>query len=194
MFSPAGALYLALVHYPVLNRKSEVIASAFTNLDLHDLGRLACTYGLPRCFIVTPLQDQQKLVGKLIGHWVERVGKDMHPDRKAALQLLQVVPQVSDAVAEVRREQGTSPRIWATTARDLEGAISWGDARREIHEEQGSVLLLLGTGWGLAPQLMSEVHRVLKPIAGVNGYNHLSVRCAAAVMLDRLVGRECPTV
>ncbi len=186
--------YLALVHYPVLNRKSEVIASAFTNLDLHDLGRLACTYGLPRCFIVTPLQDQQKLAGKLIGHWVERMGKNMHPDRKEALQLLHVVPQVSDAVAEIHRERGIAPRIWATTARDSDASVPWGEARKEIHQGDIPVLLLLGTGWGLAQPLMNEAHRVLKPIAGVNGYNHLSVRCAAAIVLDRLVGHECGTV
>lgn len=82
----SASLYLALVHYPVLNRRGDVIASAITNLDLHDLARCACTYGIPGCFIVTPLRDQQALVGRLLKHWCEGVGKDLLPDREQALK------------------------------------------------------------------------------------------------------------
>jgi hypothetical protein len=47
-------------------------------------------------------------------------------------------------------------------------------------------LLLLGTGWGLAAEVLDRVDDVLEPIAGAGPYNHLSVRAAAAIMLDRL--------
>ena len=49
-------LFLALIHYPVLNRMGDIIASAITNLDLHDLARSCRTYGVPACYIVTPLR------------------------------------------------------------------------------------------------------------------------------------------
>ena len=52
------------------------------------------------------------------------------------------------------------------------------------------VLLLFGTAWGLHDELLETVDYVLAPIAGRNGYNHLSVRTAAAIIMDRLVGRE----
>ena len=39
-------LYLALVHYPVVNRRGEVIVSALINLDLHDIARAAKTFGV----------------------------------------------------------------------------------------------------------------------------------------------------
>jgi hypothetical protein len=44
-------------------------------------------------------------------------------------------------------------------------------------------------GWGLAPQALSLCTHVLEPVEGADGYNHLSVRSAAAVILDRLLGR-----
>src|SRR5690606_14363961 len=35
-----------LVHHPVLDRAGEVVTTAITNLDLHDIARSAHTYGL----------------------------------------------------------------------------------------------------------------------------------------------------
>jgi tRNA (guanine37-N1)-methyltransferase len=53
------------------------------------------------------------------------------------------------------------------------------------------VLIVLGTGWGLAPSVHARAHARLEPIRSprADGYNHLSVRAAAAIMFDRLLGR-----
>ena len=51
-----------------------------------------------------------------------------------------------------------------------------------------AVLLLLGTAWGLAPEVLAMADGVLPPIRGVSGFNHLSVRSAAAILFDRLLG------
>ena len=51
------------------------------------------------------------------------------------------------------------------------------------------LLILLGTGWGLADALIPSVSRVLAPIEGTSDWNHLSVRSAGAILLDRLFGR-----
>ena len=51
-------------------------------------------------------------------------------------------------------------------------------------------LLLLGTGWGLTEECFASADLILEPIAGNGTYNHLSVRSAAAIMLDRLRGIE----
>lgn len=68
------------------------------------------------------------------------------------------------------------------------------DAGALLESEEGPFLLLFGTGWGLAPQVFDEVDAVLEPISGVNGYNHLSVRSAASILLDRLLGRRQPAL
>jgi hypothetical protein len=51
------------------------------------------------------------------------------------------------------------------------------------------MVLVLGTGWGLADSLIPSVSRVLAPIEGATTWNHLSVRSAGAILLDRLFGR-----
>ena len=182
---------MALVHYPVLNRKGETIASAITNLDLHDLARAARTYEIPACFIVTPLKDQQVLANRLLSHWCEGIGKELHSDREEALKRLRVVDSIEAAGSEIKADWGLSPTIWATSARELPGALSHQEARRRLSEAAQTAspcLLLLGTGWGLAPSVIDEAEVVLESIRGLNGYNHLSVRCAAAIFLDRLMG------
>jgi hypothetical protein len=180
-------LYLALVHYPVLNRKGEIIASAFTNLDLHDMARAARTYEIPACYIVTPLQDQQVLIKRLFDHWCQGVGKDLHPDREEALKRLKIVDDIAAVKEDIRSECGESPLVWATTAKELSGALTHRQARRRLANAPRPYLLLFGTGWGLAPAVMREADAVLGAIKGRGDYNHLSVRCAAAILMDRLL-------
>ncbi len=51
------------------------------------------------------------------------------------------------------------------------------------------MLLIFGTGWGLAPAVVAEADALLEPIrSAVGDYNHLSVRSACAIALDRLCG------
>ncbi len=184
-----GQLYLALAHYPVLNRMGDTIASAITNLDLHDLARSCCTFGVQACYIVTPLKDQQALAGRLTKHWIEGVGGEILPERRQALKLLKVVDSLSSAIEDVVRRDGNTPIVWATTAKGGHNSLAHRHARRLLENEDRSFLLILGTGWGLAQEIFDSVDAVLEPIAGVNGYNHLPVRSAASILMDRLLGR-----
>jgi len=63
-------------------------------------------------------------------------------------------------------------------------------ARRRLTTARRPHVLLFGTGWGLAPAVLQEADAVLRPIRGRDAYNHLSVRCAAAILLDRLLHRD----
>ncbi|MGO9314317.1 MAG: RNA methyltransferase [Syntrophobacteraceae bacterium] len=183
-------LFLALLHYPVLNRMGDLIASAITNLDLHDLARLCCTYGVPACYIVTPLKDQQALANRLTAHWIDGRGGEILPERRQALKLLKVVESLALATEDIVQKTGKIPVRWATTAKNETGALPHRDARDLLERENRPFLLLLGTGWGLAPEIFGVVDAVLAPIAGVNGYNHLPVRSAASILMDRLLGRS----
>lgn len=184
------SLYVALVHYPVINCRGETIAAAVTNLDLHDLARTARTYEVPACYVVTPLQDQQVLIKRLIAHWCRGVGKELHPDRQEALNRLRVADDMATVKQEITREWGEAPALWATTAKEQPGALTHRQARRRLTAARRPHLLLFGTGWGLAPAILQEADAVLKPIRGRDTYNHLSVRCAAAILLDRLLHRD----
>ena len=52
------------------------------------------------------------------------------------------------------------------------------------------LLMLFGTGWGLSKEVLDIADHRLAPIQGASAYNHLSVRSAAAIILDRLLGRS----
>jgi len=190
MESVMAQLFLALLHYPVLNRVGDVIASSITNLDLHDLARSCCTYGVPACYIVTPLKDQRVLANRLTAHWIDGKGAEILPDRRQAFKLLKVVESLARAIEDIALKTGKAPVLWATTAKNGAGALPHRDARDLLERGNRPFLLLLGTGWGLAPQILGVVDAVLEPIAGVNGYNHLSVRSAASILMDRLLGRS----
>lgn len=183
-------LYVALVHYPVLNRKGDTIASAITNLDLHDLGRLVCTFGIPTCYIITPLMDQQVLAERVLSHWLVGVGKELHPDRERALRCLRVVEDLDSAKDDISTQWGMKPRVWATSAKWRDDCLTIHRARHLLSERSVPYLLLLGTGWGLAPSVLEGADEILETIRGMNGYNHLSVRCAAAILLDRLLVKD----
>ena len=60
--------------------------------------------------------------------------------------------------------------------------------RRQIAEADEPYLLVFGTGWGLTDELLAEADWVLRPVYGVDDYNHLSVRSAVSIILDRLFG------
>jgi len=60
--------------------------------------------------------------------------------------------------------------------------------RMEIEKRESPFLLMFGTGWGMSDELMARANYVLKPINGPTDYNHLSVRAACAIILDRLMG------
>ena len=80
---------------------------------------------------------------------------------------------------------GKAPLPVLTGAARSDG-ISYADCRALAAEHP--LLLLFGTGWGLAPELFGRGWPVLAPIRGSGAYNHLPVRAAAAIMLDRLLG------
>ena len=81
-------LYLGLVHYPIYDKRREIVASAVTNFDIHDIARCAKTYGLGGFFVITPLESQVQLVERMIHHWVEGTGLTYNPIRGESLSLI----------------------------------------------------------------------------------------------------------
>lgn len=186
-------LYVALVHAPVKNRRGEEIAAAVTNLDLHDLARLACTYELPASYVITPLKDQQALVHRLIHHWLHGIGGQLHPDRERALRRLRVAFTLEEAIADVEREQGRSPFLWATSAQGSGADVAPSEARMILEATGRPGMMVFGTGWGLSEKVWRLCHGTLSPVQGRGDYNHLSVRCAAAILLDRFFREKGPS-
>ncbi len=183
-------LYIGLIHYPVYNKNEEVIASAITTLDLHDMARVAKTYEVRQFFVITPLEDQQELAQRVQRHWTEGYGATYNPLRKEAIELVSVVSSLSEARSEIEEREGEPPLCVATDAARQQGrGISW-KALRDLLEQEKTAILLFGTAWGLHKTVIEGADYVLEPIWGKRDYNHLSVRSAAAILLDRLAGRN----
>ena len=180
---------MALVHYPVVNKHGEIIASAVTNLDLHDISRSAKTYGVRAFYVVTPLADQKELVEKIAAHWLKGIGGTYNPKRKEALKLIVVKNTLDEVLDHIRKDAGDAPKTIVTSAHQNPRNISF-KRFSEMLQDGNPYLLILGTGWGLSESLIAEADYVLNPVLGNTGYNHLSVRSAAAVMLDRVLGRK----
>jgi hypothetical protein len=183
-------LALALVHHPVYNKHHEVVTSALTNLDQHDIARSAKTFGLERFYIVTPSVEQQKLAERISGHWQQGWGAGYNPDRKEALDIVRVTPSIATAVQDFQSGFSKPVRLVVTGAAARSGSFALSTFRTLLRDSEQPYLLLLGTGWGLTDECFAAADIVLKPIAGNGIYNHLSVRSAAAIMLDRIRGIE----
>lgn len=180
---------MGLIHYPVYNKNHETIASAITTFDLHDLSRVARTYGMKGFYIVTPLEDQQRLAERILEHWKVGYGARYNPNRKEALDGVRVAATLEQAVTEISEREGERPLLIATDARtEKERCLPYPKAR-EIMVSR-AVLLLFGTAWGLKRDVLEEANFILEPIEGGTDYNHLSVRAAAAIIVDRLAGGD----
>jgi hypothetical protein len=182
-------LDVALIHYPVLNRNNEIIASAVTNLDLHDIARAGRTFGVGTYWVVTPDAQQQELAGQIVDHWTTGYGGSVNLDRAAALSLIRICDDLDEVIAAMHEKNGRPPMVIATSAVRQDNSITCGDVQHEL--VRGTpVLLVFGTAWGLAPEVMQSVDATLPPINGVGDFNHLSVRSAVSIFLDRLFGNR----
>jgi hypothetical protein len=181
------ALNIALIHHPVMNKRGEVIGSAVTNLDIHDIARTAKTYGVAHYFITTPYEDQQQLVRELLAHWLTGHGATYNPARKEALSIVQLADSLEEVVSNLTEQYGVRPLIVATSALLRDNTVSYADLGQRITKGD-PVLLLFGTAHGLAPEILQLTDVTLPPIRGGTEYNHLSVRSAASIIIDRLLG------
>jgi len=183
---------VVLLHHPVTNRKGEIVATSITNMDLHDISRTCRTFEIDHYYLVSPVVDHQKLVGTIIDHWKQGNQAEWHPDRAEAFSRVQVLSAFQDVKDDLAKKYpGLSLEVAMPDARPLPNQLTYQETREKWkrEEKQGIKIVVLGTGWGVAPSFYEEVHTYLGPIygpLGADGYNHLSVRAAAAIILDRL--------
>ncbi len=191
----AARSYVALVHHPVLEKGGRVVTTAVTNLDVHDIARACRTYGLAGYFVVTPIEAQRRLVAEIVGHWTSGAGREHNDKRTQALELVRIVPSLDEARRQISEpgEPGEpggpgAPYVVATGARPRAHTLGFTALRTAREGDPRAVLLVFGTGWGLAEAVFTAADVTLAPIrgSGPDAYNHLSVRSAVAIVLDRL--------
>ena len=89
---------------------------------------------------------------------------------------------------DIEAKTGKKPLIITTSARTFDNSISYKALSEKMLNDDNAYLLLFGTGYGLIQEVMDMSTYILEPIRGNAKYNHLSVRSAVSIILDRLLG------
>lgn len=179
----AGPVSVALLHHPVCNRLGEEITSTVDHFDVMDGSRLALTYGLRQLAIVNDIPAQRALVERLLRH-----GAGDRDASRGEFARTTWAPDLDSVIDEHTRALGVRPTVVATTARHCTDAVDYATLRGRIDGGEPTIVLL-GKAWGLAPRVIAAADLRLAPIEGGTAFNHLSVRSAMAIIVDRLLGR-----
>ncbi len=186
-------LSIALVHYPIVDRSKEIIATNITNFDIHDPARASRTYGANPYYIIHPVPEQLMFVHRILDHWKIGTGRQYNSSRRKALDAVRTAPSLEAAVDNLTElHQGRKPQVLVTHARPIEGLKTWSTASLRDYlrrEDADPVLLVFGTGYGLPEDFMKQQDGVLESLHGPppDDFRHLSVRSAISIYLDRLL-------
>ncbi len=183
-------IYLGLIHHPVYNRNGEKITTTVTNLDLHDIARAGRTYDIKKYFIINHLKSQKELVKRMKNYWITGFGGKFNHNRQDALIILETADSLQEVIKTITNLSGKKPLLIATDASDFPNSISYKEMRTVIASSEVPILIIFGTGWGLTEKTINLCDFILAPIYGRGDFNHLSVRSAASIILDRLLAEE----
>ena len=183
-----ASLNVALVHWPIRDRAGNIVCTNVTNFDIHDIARASRTYGVDQYFIVNRMKEQLMFVSRVLEHWKVGTGSKYNPKRKTALGMVKLTENVEQAISSFKER----PFVVGTTARDLAiPRVSFRELREKAWDPgHRPILLIFGTGFGLADSVLDQCDALLEPLKGasMDDYRHLSVRSAVSICLDRLLG------
>lgn len=185
----AGLLYVALIHSPVYDKNRRVVRTSLTPMDLHDIARACRTYGVQGFYVISPLASQRELAQTICDHWTSGFGARYNPNRKEAFALVRIAADLEETFRSIQAESGSQPLTVATGARITDWDLDCTGLRRLLLQAGAKpFLILFGTGWGLVAETIQSADYRLAPIRGTGPYNHLSVRSAVSIFLDRIQG------
>lgn len=179
-------LYIALLHYPVYNKRKDIVSTCITGFDLHDIARTALTYGVKKYYVINPLPTQREFARRIFDFWMEEESLEFNWTRAEAFKLISIKSDLDEVIEEIKEMEDIRPKVIATSAKPR-GKLEIRDLKLEIKNSKNPYLILFGTGWGLSEEVFEKADAVLEPIVGNSDYNHLSVRSAVAIILDRLL-------
>jgi hypothetical protein len=179
-------LYIVLLHYPVYNKEGKIVTTAIANMDIHDIARAAKTYAVQGFYIVNPILQQRDLAHEIISHWRDGYGAAYNKFRHDAFELIRIKESLDDVMVDIIRESGFAPKTIVTGANFSGDLVKFAQLKEMIKSSNLPYLLVFGTGSGIAGEVVNTADYKLEPIKGNGDYNHLAVRSAIAIVLDRL--------
>ncbi len=181
--------YIAFMHTDIVIKGGRVGNSSITSIDIHDIARSGSTYGVEKTFVVSALKDQHEIMNMFLKFWKSPEGERYNPNRYEAISRITPAESFDETVKKIEELEGKKPIIIATSAKlhDERKTIDYYSQGR-VWSEERPVLLVFGTGQGLSDGFLEKCDYILCPVNGMTDFNHLSVRSAAAIVLDRWMG------
>ena len=181
-------LNVILLHDRMVDKQGTLVTTSLTLIDVHDIARSSRTFGVKTAFFAHPAPTIRKLSRTLQNFWEEGYGAEYNPNRKEALENVDIVTDIDEAIHKIDLRTGKLPKLIATSARPGGKRIDFKECKSLLANEDHPFLLMFGTGWGMSEELLARADYFLEPVNGPGEYNHLSVRSACAIILDRLFG------
>lgn len=185
--------YVVLMHADVYVKaegdKKIPGTTSIASVDIHDVARSCATYGIKKFFLVSPLEDQQTILKTFLSFWLSHSGRKYNESRFQALKNLIPAQTFTDVLAAIEEAEGQKPLVVVTSAKEYQHKqrIDF-TSQRLVWASGRPIVFVFGTGQGLCDELVEQSDFILLPIKGLTDYNHLSVRAATGIILDRWLG------
>lgn len=181
-------IYVAVLHYPIIGKDERIVTTAVVNMDVHDIARTCRTYMIKKYYVVNNLPVQKQIVTRVLNFWGSDFGKSYNASRYEALELVRMVSYYEDLIEEISKTEGSEPIKVFTSAKKRENMVPYDEMKEIVLKEERPILFLFGTGQGMPKEILETCDVSLESIRGGSDYNHLSVRSAVAITLDRVIG------
>ncbi|MBM3893471.1 tRNA (guanosine(37)-N1)-methyltransferase TrmD [Candidatus Dependentiae bacterium] len=183
--------YVVLMHDQVKLADGSIGTSSVTSIDIHDTARSCATYGIQNFFLVTPLVDQLSIVETFLNFWHSERGKKYNPSRFKAVSRVRTEISLARVLTSIEAETGKKPLVITTSAKIMSHATTIDyHSQGTVWAHNRPIVFIFGTAQGLADEVVNQSDYLLLPITGMTDYNHLSVRSAMAIILDRWLGLQ----
>src|SRR3989338_2753285 len=100
-----GKVYVALLHYPVYNKRKEIVSTCITGFDLHDIARSALTYGVKKYYVVNPMPAQREFARRIFEFWMDEGSLEFNWTRAEAFKLISIKAELDEVIEEVTRNE-----------------------------------------------------------------------------------------
>ncbi len=184
------SIFIAVLHWPAMDRFGNRIITSFTTLDLHDIARPAKTYEVETYYIVHPVDAQREIIQRQIDYWTSEENKEKQFTRYESISLVRLVYNYEEIIKDIISKKGKKPKVVGTDARTYDNTITYNELSSMIKAQNEDFLIVFGTGYGIPKSLMETFDYILEPVYGAGDWNHLSVRNATAIILDRLLSKN----
>ena len=104
-------VFIALLHFPAMDKEGRSIITSFTTMDLHDIARPARAYEINTYYIVQPVDGQRMIIRKQIDYWLSEEGQKTNPTRNEVVKLVKLCYTFEEVLEDITATRGKKPVV-----------------------------------------------------------------------------------